>query len=411
MPRKARANGGTAVIENPADAPAPAQEAPPADDQAPEGGTDGEQDGQQSRALAPSGQRIILRTAGASFTHTQAILPANASYKRAETAYWFAEGIRESSKWWHGDIINFVRENHGDKYSQLASITGVPEGSLRNVASIASKFAPERRRPAVSWSHHAAVASLPDEVADRLLIEAEGTENDDSIPEAQRHGPWSHSQIQAEAREWREANAEGSNGTAGATGTRAAKQPATGPRVFIGLQPLTKEQVDATPQDQDIYTCPATECDGLDFAENPGHCLNCGAHFADSLDACPHCADDAPSTTVTGQVITPADSVRGTVQDLLDLSGLRSLDVKAVAAEIRGNPEALSQAMGLNEWLTRLIEALAAPAPADDKPLASEPARPAPKPSSGKKSRKPAAAPAATPETAPASEDDGPVFE
>jgi hypothetical protein len=304
----------------------------------------------------------------------------------------FASTLRERSKWWQGDILNTVEKGrHSDKYSQLYEATGQPEGSLRNISSIAGKFGPDRRRAGVSWSHHQAVASLPPEVADALLLEAE-------------EKGWNLQQIRAEAREWREENSGTSGGDGDDGTTPRASQTPDGPVVHRGLQPVDESTV---PEDQDIFDCPAKGCEDLVFTVQASHCLDCGAHFeAAQYEQCPHCdEEDQPpagetqtsSGAISGQVITPADSVSGDVRDLLELSGLRSLDVKVVARDLEYDADALAQAMALNEWLTRLIEALAQPearngASTVDKPLASEPPRPVQKPSSGKRTRKPKAA-------------------
>jgi hypothetical protein len=63
-------------------------------------------------------------------------------------------------QWWVGDWLVYGTFRWGKKYTEAARITGYDVGSLRNMAWMASQFPPERRRVALTWCHHAAVASL-----------------------------------------------------------------------------------------------------------------------------------------------------------------------------------------------------------------------------------------------------------
>jgi hypothetical protein len=63
--------------------------------------------------------------------------------------------------WWIGDWLRYGNARFGEKYSRAARITGYDRQSLMNMAYVASRFPPERRRAEVSWSHHAEVAALP----------------------------------------------------------------------------------------------------------------------------------------------------------------------------------------------------------------------------------------------------------
>jgi hypothetical protein len=82
---------------------------------------------------------------------------------------WAAQGrwlgtIARGSGWWLGDWIRYGRARYGDKYRPAAEATGYDVQSLMNMAYVAGRFAPERRRAELSFSHHAEVAGLtPDE--------------------------------------------------------------------------------------------------------------------------------------------------------------------------------------------------------------------------------------------------------
>ncbi len=71
--------------------------------------------------------------------------------------------------WWIGDWLRYGNAQFGEKYSRAARITGYDPQSLMNMAYVASRFPPERRRTAVSWSHHAEVAALPPAEQDEWL--------------------------------------------------------------------------------------------------------------------------------------------------------------------------------------------------------------------------------------------------
>ncbi len=63
-------------------------------------------------------------------------------------------------QWWVGDWLVYGTFRWGQKYAEAARITGYDAGSLRNMAWMASQFPPARRRVALTWCHHAAVAAL-----------------------------------------------------------------------------------------------------------------------------------------------------------------------------------------------------------------------------------------------------------
>jgi hypothetical protein len=76
--------------------------------------------------------------------------------------------------WWIGDWLRYGNLRYGEKYSRAARATGYDAQSLMNMAYVASRFAPDRRREQLSWSHHAEVASLEPAEQDRWLDLAEG---------------------------------------------------------------------------------------------------------------------------------------------------------------------------------------------------------------------------------------------
>lgn len=71
-------------------------------------------------------------------------------------------GISRCNQWWLGDWVRYGADRWGEKYTQAAKITGYDPRSLANMASIATAFETSRRRDYLTWSHHVAVAALPE---------------------------------------------------------------------------------------------------------------------------------------------------------------------------------------------------------------------------------------------------------
>jgi hypothetical protein len=84
-------------------------------------------------------------------------------------------GISRCNQWWLGDWVRYGTQKWGEKYTQAAKITGYDPRSLANMASIAAAFDLSRRRDDLTWSHHVAVAALPD-VEQSLWLERAASE-------------------------------------------------------------------------------------------------------------------------------------------------------------------------------------------------------------------------------------------
>ena len=89
---------------------------------------------------------------------------------RAELAVgdWVVQGrwlgaVGRASAWWLGDWIRYGNSRFGEKYEAAAQLTGYDVQSLMNMAYVAGRFAPERRRDTLSFSHHAELAGLPED--------------------------------------------------------------------------------------------------------------------------------------------------------------------------------------------------------------------------------------------------------
>lgn len=75
--------------------------------------------------------------------------------------------------WWIGDWLIYGNLRYGERYARAATVTGYDRQSLMNMVYVASRFAAERRRRSLSWSHHAEVAALDRHEQERWLDLAE----------------------------------------------------------------------------------------------------------------------------------------------------------------------------------------------------------------------------------------------
>ena len=95
-----------------------------------------------------------------------------------DLAEWIEHGRRlgllgRNSGWWIGDWLRYGNAKYGERYSRAVKVTGYDRQTLMNMVYVASRFESERRRPTLSWSHHAEVAGLSAEEQDRWIERAE----------------------------------------------------------------------------------------------------------------------------------------------------------------------------------------------------------------------------------------------
>jgi hypothetical protein len=93
-----------------------------------------------------------------------------------ELAEWSAIGrhlgrMVRASQWWLGDWIRYGNAKFGERYTRAVNLTGYDVQSLMIMVHVAARFEIFRRRNDVSWSHHAALASLEPGEQDRWLEE------------------------------------------------------------------------------------------------------------------------------------------------------------------------------------------------------------------------------------------------
>jgi hypothetical protein len=114
---------------------------------------------------------------------------------------WRAVGARigtysSASAWWLGDWLIFGQTKYGRRYKEAVAVTGLEYQTLRNYAVVARRFAPCRRREALTFHHHAELCALPDSDQERWL------------DLAVTHG-WSRTELRRQLRPERLAAAQG----------------------------------------------------------------------------------------------------------------------------------------------------------------------------------------------------------
>ena len=75
--------------------------------------------------------------------------------------------------WWIGDWLRYGNAAYGERYARAANVTGYDAQTLMNMVYVATQVDISRRHEALSWSHHAEVAALPDDEQQRWLTRAE----------------------------------------------------------------------------------------------------------------------------------------------------------------------------------------------------------------------------------------------
>lgn len=79
----------------------------------------------------------------------------------------------DSSTWWLGDWLVYGRSRFPERYRKVIEVTAFDYQTLRNYAWVANRVAPLRRRPALSFQHHAEVAALDPAMQEEWLALAE----------------------------------------------------------------------------------------------------------------------------------------------------------------------------------------------------------------------------------------------
>ena len=122
----------------------------------------------QTRATASAPRRVPVLT-----TRVGLQMPAKMAYDEWERAGRQLADVLDSSSWWLGDWLVYGKKRYPDRYKQAISATALDYQTLRNYAWVCRRFPIPRRHPALSFQHHAEVASLTPDQQDEWLGKAE----------------------------------------------------------------------------------------------------------------------------------------------------------------------------------------------------------------------------------------------
>ncbi|MET9608874.1 LmbU family transcriptional regulator [Streptomyces sp. NPDC006512] len=100
-------------------------------------------------------------------------MPAGLAYAEWERAGRQLADVLDSSSWWLGDWLVYGKDHYTDRYQRGIRAVGLSYQTLRNYAWVSRRFDLDRRRPALSFQHHAELASMPVEEQDHWLDRAE----------------------------------------------------------------------------------------------------------------------------------------------------------------------------------------------------------------------------------------------
>lgn len=100
-------------------------------------------------------------------------LPDTITFEEWQAVGESLQGVNRSLQWWLGDWVRFGERKWGEKYTQAIEVSGKDYDTIAGAKRIADRFDFTRRRVNLSWSHHAEVAALPVDAADRFLDLAE----------------------------------------------------------------------------------------------------------------------------------------------------------------------------------------------------------------------------------------------
>ncbi|MFI1735519.1 LmbU family transcriptional regulator [Streptomyces acidicola] len=100
-------------------------------------------------------------------------MPTGMAYDEWERAGRQLADVLDSSSWWLGDWLVYGKDHYTDRYQRGIRAVGLSYQTLRNYAWVSRRFDLTRRRPALSFQHHAELASMPPEEQDLWLDRAE----------------------------------------------------------------------------------------------------------------------------------------------------------------------------------------------------------------------------------------------
>lgn len=100
-------------------------------------------------------------------------MPADLSFEEWENAGHRLSSVVNSSLWCLGDWLVYGKKHYTDRYMRAIRAAGLQYQTLRNYAWVSRRFEWQRRRPTLTFQHHAETASMPSDRQDWWLDQAE----------------------------------------------------------------------------------------------------------------------------------------------------------------------------------------------------------------------------------------------
>nr|CBZ42138.1 regulator [Streptomyces himastatinicus ATCC 53653] len=125
-------------------------------------------DAERQRRTGPADTRGQVLT-----TNVGLRIPVGLTFDDWERAGRQLSSIVNSSSWWLGDWLVYGKHHYTDRYQRGIRTAGLQYQTLRNYAWVSRRFELHRRRPALTFQHHAELASLSIEEQDQWLDRAE----------------------------------------------------------------------------------------------------------------------------------------------------------------------------------------------------------------------------------------------
>ncbi|WP_369193164.1 LmbU family transcriptional regulator [Streptomyces djakartensis] len=139
----------------------------------------------RTAAAGPRGGQVLTTKVGLQ-------MPSRMAYEEWERAGRQLADVLDSSSWWLGDWLVYGKDHYTDRYQRGIRTAGLSYQTLRNYAWVSRRFELGRRRAALSFQHHAELASMTVEEQDRWLDRAEQerwtTRQLRTAVRAERHG-------------------------------------------------------------------------------------------------------------------------------------------------------------------------------------------------------------------------------
>ncbi len=211
---------------------------------------------QSARPTTEGSRQIAVATGSLAQSQGAAILPRTGLNLPSSLSFenWLRIGevlstVRTSSAWCLGDWLIYGEMAYTGRYRDAIKQTSLDYQTLRNYAWVARRFSLSRRRDALSFGHHAEVASLSEPEQDFWLRKAETL-------------GWSTSRLRREVRSslnWRAAAEGVEAGDSGEGESTHAEARPDGSRPEGGSRPSGSESADANRQQRLRLRVPPTQ--------------------------------------------------------------------------------------------------------------------------------------------------------